>query len=67
MVAETQAGVVPEQILFVENSPMHIDAARARGWQTLLYDPVDADSSNDHLVSRLTQSRCSYPYLVIDN
>jgi len=52
-IAEAQAGVAPEKILFVENSPMHIDAARARGWQTLLYDPVEIDRSNDELVDWL--------------
>lgn len=45
-IAEEQANVTPEVILFVENSQMHIDAAKERGWQTLLYDPSKVAESN---------------------
>lgn len=37
--AMERAGVKPEEILFVENSDEHIQAAKAAGWQTFLYDP----------------------------
>lgn len=57
--AARQANTDPARILFVENSPMHIDGAKAHGWQTLLYDPADVADSNDRLVkllSRITNS-----------
>ncbi len=37
-IAEERAGISAENILFVENTLEHIDAATKRGWQTLLYD-----------------------------
>jgi len=51
--AERKASVEPSAILFVENSVEHIKAAKARGWQTLLYDPFDLDGSNRALEMRL--------------
>ncbi len=51
--AEERAGVNPRNILFVENSDSHIEAAKKRGWQTLLYDPSDVLTSNKALMSAL--------------
>jgi len=47
--AQKKAGVEPEEILFVENSQMHIDVAKKLGWQTFLYDPSDAKASSEKL------------------
>ena len=48
-IAEKEAGVLPENILFVENSQMHIDAAKERSWQVMLYDPSNIEESNNLL------------------
>lgn len=48
-IAEDLAKCNPSEILFIENSQMHIDAAKLRGWQTLLYDPADVNTSNKKL------------------
>jgi len=47
--AEDKSGFEGSKILFVENSAMHVDAAKKRGWQTLLYDPSDISGSNTKL------------------
>ena len=47
--AEDRSGFEGGKILFVENSAMHVDAAKKRGWQTLLYDPSDISGSNRRL------------------
>ncbi len=47
--AEEKSGFGAGKILFVENSAMHIEAAKKRGWQTLLYDPSDISGSNKRL------------------
>ncbi len=44
--AEEKAQVKGQEILFVENSPGHVQAAKSFGWQTFLYDSAHpADSS----------------------
>ncbi len=50
--AEERAGVKGNQILFVENSQGHIDAARKFGWRTFLYDPANPEDSS---------KKCHYP------
>lgn len=47
--SEQRAKVRPEQILFIENTQRHIDAAKQRGWNTLLYDPGSLEKSNKDL------------------
>lgn len=47
--AEDKSGFDADRILFIENSPINIDAAKKRGWQTLLYDPSDIFGSNKKL------------------
>lgn len=37
-VLEADCGVAPENLLFTDDRPENIDAARARGWQTHLFD-----------------------------
>lgn len=39
--AEKRAGVQHSEILFIDNSPGHVQAASAFGWQTFLYDSSD--------------------------
>lgn len=48
-VAEKMAQVNPEQIFFVDNSEKHVEAARERGWQTLLYDPQNPEESSKRI------------------
>lgn len=48
-IAQKQAGVSNEEILFVENSPEHVHAAQAVGWQTFLYDSSDPISASSKL------------------
>ncbi len=44
---EQRAGVKGKEILFVENTPSHVCAAKDFGWQTFLYDSAHPkDSSN---------------------
>lgn len=52
-VAEREAQTEPGNILFVENTHSHIDAAKARGWKTLLYDPANVVESNKLLLEFL--------------
>lgn len=52
--AEDKSGFEGGKILFVENSAMHIDAAKKQGWQTLLYDPSDISGSNMKLEKLLS-------------
>jgi FMN phosphatase YigB (HAD superfamily) len=47
--AEDKSGFKGGKILFVENSAMHVEAAKKRGWQTVLYDPSDISGSNMRL------------------
>ncbi len=48
--AEEKAGVNPKNILFIENSISHIEVAKRRGWQTLLYDTSNIQESNEALI-----------------
>jgi FMN phosphatase YigB (HAD superfamily) len=46
-IGEQRAGVKGKEILFVENTPNHVHAAKVFGWQTFLYDSAHPkDSSN---------------------
>ncbi|MBT8408998.1 MAG: HAD family phosphatase [Alphaproteobacteria bacterium] len=38
---ESQSAVPPERLLFADDRPANIDAARARGWQTHLFEAPD--------------------------
>jgi HAD superfamily hydrolase (TIGR01509 family) len=51
--AMERAGVKPEEILFVENSDEHIQAAKEAGWQTFLYDPSNIQVSTKVLREHL--------------
>lgn len=45
-VAEQLAGFSGDEILFVDNTLKNLEAAKVRGWQTLLYNPQDLEGSN---------------------
>lgn len=47
--AELQANVPPSEILFIDNREKNLVPARARGWQTYLYDSKTYDLSNQKL------------------
>ena len=51
--AEEKSSVAPKNILFIENSEKHIQVAKKRGWQTLLYNPANVVHSNERLVKML--------------
>ncbi len=56
-IAENKSGFEGGKILFVENSTKHIDVAKERGWQALLYDPSDISGSNKRLEKLLGVKR----------
>ncbi|HEC66743.1 MAG TPA: HAD family hydrolase [bacterium] len=47
--AQEKVGVKPGDILFIENSSKNIEGAKEAGWQTLQYDPSNAEGSNEKL------------------
>ena len=51
--AESESGFKSNEILFVENSIANIEAAKERGWQTVLYDPSDISGSNKKLKEKI--------------
>ena len=48
-IAENLAKVPVENIFFVDNTPRNLEAAANRGWQTLLYDPLQPEVSSQQL------------------
>ncbi len=52
-IAEKMASVAPQEILFIENQQKHIAAAKARGWQTFLYDSANFVQSSADLTAFL--------------
>lgn len=48
--AEKLAKVKGNEILFVENTPEHIEAAKKLGWRTFLYDPGNCELSSKKLL-----------------
>jgi FMN phosphatase YigB (HAD superfamily) len=51
--AQDRAGLKGEEILFVENSAKHVEAAKQFGWQTFLYDSANTLESNRKLQTML--------------
>jgi len=49
-IAEFNAGAKGTEILFVENSARHVDAAKKFGWNTFLYDSSDPEGSSKDLL-----------------
>jgi HAD superfamily hydrolase (TIGR01509 family) len=48
--AQERAKVKANEILFVENSKTHVEAAKRFGWQTFLYDSTEMKTSNQKLL-----------------
>jgi len=46
---EQRAGAKGKKILFVENTPSHVHAAKDFGWQTFLYDSAHPKDSSNRL------------------
>lgn len=44
-IAEKMADVEHNEIFFIDNTVVHIEAAGKRGWQTILYDPQNPEKS----------------------
>jgi len=53
--AETRAGVKPEEILFIDNDQKNLVPAAARGWSTFWYDSRDYDKSSKDLMDMLSK------------
>ncbi len=51
--AQKKVGFHPNEILFVENSKKHVEAAKLFGWQTFLYDSSDTDKASADLLNEL--------------
>ena len=49
-IAEKRAGVSASEILFIENSKKHIDAAKKLGWRTFWYDSKNYNASSRKLL-----------------
>ena len=54
--AEKRAGFSGQEILFIDNTAGHIEAAKAFGWQTFLYDSADVEQSSNELLKLLKNS-----------
>ena len=51
--AQEQAGVKPEQILFIDNKQENLQPAKEMGWATFLYDPAEPKKSAEELLNYL--------------
>lgn len=49
-IAQLKAGIPGDQILFVDNSPEHVQAAQAFGWQGFWYDSSSPQSASQNLL-----------------
>jgi HAD superfamily hydrolase (TIGR01509 family) len=48
--AQKLAGVLPDEILFVDNQPKNLTPATTLGWQTFLYDSANPKESSQKLL-----------------
>lgn len=53
--AQIKTGVDASEILFVENSKKHVDAAKKMGWQTFWYDSKNSEGSDNEMVKWLSE------------
>ena len=51
LLSQKKCGAPPNEILFVENSQIHLDVAKTLGWQTFLYNSTDYDQSSAKLMA----------------
>lgn len=56
-IAETRAGVKPEEILFIDDSRSNLMAAEKRGWKVLWFDDYRPDESASRARSALEPSK----------
>lgn len=54
--AQQKAGVNADEILFVENTSEHLQAAKDFGWKTFAYDPQTAKESSRQLMNVLNKN-----------
>lgn len=47
--AQRRVKTPPKEILFIDNDPKNIAAAKQEGWNTFLYDPRDYETSSNKL------------------
>lgn len=52
-IAEEMASVKPEAIFFIDNSEEHVEAAKNRGWQAMLYDPQNPEKLSNRVAEYL--------------
>lgn len=52
-IAEQRVGVRPQELLFIDDVPEHIEAVRARGWQGVVYDTDNPKKSINEIRRRL--------------
>ncbi|HLE48524.1 MAG TPA: HAD-IA family hydrolase [Patescibacteria group bacterium] len=52
--AQERSGVNVNEIMFVENGKKHVEAAKAFGWQTFLYDSTNLEDSSKNLLNSLS-------------
>lgn len=55
-VAEKLVKTEPSSIFFIDNSVENVEAAKARGWQALLYDPQNPEESSKKICEILNLS-----------
>jgi len=49
ILAQKEANVEPEEILFIDNIDKNLDVPKKLGWKTFLYDSSDYERSNEEL------------------
>jgi epoxide hydrolase-like predicted phosphatase len=54
LLAQERIGLKPENILFVDNLQRNITTARNLGWETVLYDPLQLEESNEKIKKALS-------------
>lgn len=59
--AQQKAGVPHHEILFIDNTQKHLDAARQLDWQTFFYDSCDYQESTAELKKLLTYFQTHTP------
>lgn len=56
LLAKERIGLKAENILFIDNSEKNIIAAQKLGWETVLYDPLQLEESNEKVRQALSVS-----------
>lgn len=53
-IALSKTGLKPDKLLFIDNSPEHVEAAKKQGWNAFLYDHVKPELSSNKLAELLS-------------